>query len=321
MYRKRRGRKFSDLTLVTLTGAVINDASGGTLPIIFANDSSRVTIEGFTINDSAPTNSTAIFFRLCLNCAVVAATITSTRTGINASDNSRVFLDNSTIREVRTGVSLGGMALIVMTGTTVENTTFQPRAQGLHVEGNALARVLAPCTFRGFDVGIEAKKGGVINVFSTTNLAGGDVVLIENNNIGARATEAGHLRLNGRNRVAGNGTGDPQSGGIFIQDGSTLELVLRPEIEDNLGQGILVTRNSQARIWLQINIAGNQFNGVAAIYSSTIDFRAGGPTTVGTSGAKDVFCSADSFITGGGNFTAGNVDCPNIDSVTLPMTP
>jgi hypothetical protein len=166
-------------------------------------------------------------------------------------------------------------------------------------------------TFRGFGRGIEANTGGAVDIFGSPNP---DSPLIENNQVAGVRSEGGIVRFHGRTRITGNGSTNPYTGGIVIENGGYLELANLVEVINNTGNGVLLISNSTGLFKGGISISNNQRNGIVVINSSTLELVSGfGPNTVSGNTAQDVFCDSNSLITGGAGLTgATKVMCTNL---------
>ena len=85
---------FDRLTLITTTGATINDASGGRSPVVDIEDSRRVNLEGFTIRGGASGVN-------CSNasvCSLTGNTVETAQQGVGSFAGSKLFLYGNTIQ-------------------------------------------------------------------------------------------------------------------------------------------------------------------------------------------------------------------------------
>jgi hypothetical protein len=87
---------FDRLTLISTTGATINDASGGQSTVVDIEDSRHVTLQGFTINgglDGVVCGNASV-------CYLTANTIQSSvgQEGVGVGNGSRAFLTNNVIK-------------------------------------------------------------------------------------------------------------------------------------------------------------------------------------------------------------------------------
>jgi hypothetical protein len=87
---------FDRLTLITTTGATINDASGGQSPVVNIVDSRRVNLQGFTIRGGAD----GVLCNVASVCSLTGNTVEGAtgQEGVGAFAGSRVFLYGNTIQ-------------------------------------------------------------------------------------------------------------------------------------------------------------------------------------------------------------------------------
>jgi Right handed beta helix region len=116
------------LTLNALNGASISDTSSGTLDVIDVNDSSEVTIAGFTINGGS--------------------------IGIGCGDGSLCRLTKDIVQNAGLGIGVFTLTRARLTGVTLLNN-----GTGLLV--NHGGAVLGDATMRGNGIGLDMLAGGV----------------------------------------------------------------------------------------------------------------------------------------------------------------
>jgi hypothetical protein len=194
---------FGRLTLRAGPGASINDASGGTAPVIYVDGSTEVTFKGFTINGG----STGV---LCGNfsvCRFDGNTIQgAVAAGIQAYE-SRVSLDANTIQNNGTGLVLlessdgrsnGGLVIQQNLGSGVDLDT-----------GGSLAAFGTTIRDNGSN-GIEANNHCSLLVMSTsiTGNAGNGVFI----------TGQSSADFEGDDLITGNG-----ASGVWVRDLSFVE--------------------------------------------------------------------------------------------------
>jgi hypothetical protein len=87
---------FDRLTLITTTGATINDASGGQSAVVHIEDSSSVNLEGFTIRGGAD----GVLCDTASVCSLTGNTVEGStgQEGVGAFAGSKVFLYHNTIQ-------------------------------------------------------------------------------------------------------------------------------------------------------------------------------------------------------------------------------
>ena len=110
---------FDRLTLISTTGATINDASGGQSPVVDIEDSRRVTLQGFTVNgglDGVICGNASV-------CYLTANTIQSSvgQEGVAAGNGAQAFLTNNLIRNNGTrGLTANEGSVVISTTDTFE---------------------------------------------------------------------------------------------------------------------------------------------------------------------------------------------------------
>jgi hypothetical protein len=85
---------FDRLTLITTTGATINDASGGQSPVVDIEDSRRVNLEGFTIRGG----SRGVNCNNASVCSLTGNTVETAQQGVGSFAGSKLFLYGNTIQ-------------------------------------------------------------------------------------------------------------------------------------------------------------------------------------------------------------------------------
>jgi hypothetical protein len=85
---------FDRLTLITTTGATINDASGGQSPVVDIEDSRRVNLEGFTIRGG----SRGVNCNNASVCSLTGNTVETAQQGVGSFAGSKLFLYSNTIQ-------------------------------------------------------------------------------------------------------------------------------------------------------------------------------------------------------------------------------
>jgi hypothetical protein len=118
----------TDHLMLNANGASISDTSSGTLDVIDVNDSSDVTIAGFTINGG--------------------------NTGIGCGDGSLCRLTKDTIQNAGTGIGVYTITRARLTGVTLLNN-------GTGVFINHGGGVVGDATMRGNGIGLHLVAGGV----------------------------------------------------------------------------------------------------------------------------------------------------------------
>jgi hypothetical protein len=106
---------FDRLTLISTTGATINDASGGQATVVDIEDSRRVTLQGFTVNgglDGVVCGNASVCY---LTGNIVQSSVG--QEGVGVGNGSQAFLTNNVIR------NNGTRGLTANEGSRVFSTT------------------------------------------------------------------------------------------------------------------------------------------------------------------------------------------------------
>ena len=232
---------FDRLTLITTTGATINDASGGQLPVLDIEDSRRVTVQGFNINGGAD----GIVCGSASVCYITGNTVQSSagQEGILIGGGSRGFLLNNMVKNnSQRGMTVneGGQAFS-------STDTFQNNA----------------------DTGIVLNTNGFLECVSST---------VENNgNGGIVVTD--HSTLRSISCAVGGNTGDGvivQRGSAARFDsylGATT-------VSSNTGNGVFVRDLSSGFFSPGASITGNQ-SGTDVVCAPQFPATRGTATNIG----------------------------------------
>jgi hypothetical protein len=225
---------FGRLTLIAVNGASITDASGGTAAVVSITDSLSVSLQGFTINGSGPSDQQDGLDCTTSNCFFSGNTFQNAgdsagvRRGGHAYFNGDVFQDNTGF-----GLFVFNNAYALAIGITAQRNAGAGVVVGLSstlnivdsmVENNAVA-------------GIQVRSGGTATIMHTT--------IVGNASDGIQVTDNGTADVS-QTTITGN-AGD----GIGVIDHSTLQLRaalgIGNSITGNQGAGILVKDLSFAR--------------------------------------------------------------------------
>jgi len=225
---------FDRLKLIAQNGASITDASGGVATVVSITDSLRVSLQGFTINGSGPSDQQDGLDCITSNCFFSGNTFqnagdsANVTRGAHAYFNGDVFQDNSG----GAGLFIGNNAYVLAMGITTQRNgdagvrIFASTLQILNstVQNNALAGILA-------------------GVNSTVNIGHSTIMGNAGDGIQVQANGAANVS---QTTITGNG-GD----GIGVVDHSTLQLSaargIGNSITGNHGAGILIKDLSFAR--------------------------------------------------------------------------
>jgi len=195
---------FNRLTLISTTGATINDASGGTGFVVDIDDSTDIVLNGFTINGG-------VF-------------------GVACWDFSVCRFNGNTIQ----GASAGGISVNIKSQATLGSNTIQNNGQGIVVEGGSFVRswggnviqnnlldavtVDTAGSFESFGDTLQNNVGSGMSSFH------GDLLLIGttvtgNGGYGVVVVEQSHVDIWFNNVITGNGIS-----GVLLRDLSYAEI-------------------------------------------------------------------------------------------------
>ena len=160
------------LTLITKNGASLTDRSGGSLPVVDIEDSHRVTLQGFTINDGFQ----GIVCRTASICYLTGNTIQGPgRFGVNVFKGARAFFESNVIQNWGRGSFISGGAQVFRS-----NDVFQGNGGSAIVVLGAYFESLNS-SFDNNGVGIDAGGSGLaINGGSISGNSGDGVRLLGN---------------------------------------------------------------------------------------------------------------------------------------------
>jgi Right handed beta helix region len=192
---------FDRLQLIAQNGASITDASGDTAAVISIDNSTRVLVQGFTVNGHGPNAQFEVIDCTFSLCTFRANTVQGGSDGIDvfrgahASLNGDVFQDNVngagifvgqsgfalaiavTLQRNGTGASVSGGGFLQLTKSTVQNNS----GPGIQVHDNGMANLSASI--------VTGNAGNGINVLRKSSLtlgfAGGANGSSITNNVGA----------------------------------------------------------------------------------------------------------------------------------------
>jgi hypothetical protein len=174
---------FDRLQLIAQNGASITDASGDTVSVISIDNSTRVSVKGFTVNGSGPNAQTEVIDCTFSLCTFSANTVQGGSDGIDvfrgarASLNGDVFQDNVngagifvgqsgfalaiavTLQRNGTGASVSGGGFLQLNKSTIQNNS----GPGIQVHDNGMANLSASI--------VTGNAGNGINVLRKSSLA------------------------------------------------------------------------------------------------------------------------------------------------------
>src|SRR5216684_4000213 len=178
---------FDRLKLIAQNGASINDASGGTAAVVSITDSLRVSLQGFTINGSGPSDQQDGLDCTTSNCFFSGNTFQNAdagalvRRGGHAYFNGDIFQDNPGVglavlnnayvlaigitaqRNGNAGVVVGGGSTLQIFDSTVQNNV----VAGIRV-GSGNANIMHTTIMGNAGDGIQVTGNGTAGVSQTT---------------------------------------------------------------------------------------------------------------------------------------------------------
>ncbi len=219
---------FDRLKLIAQNGASITDASGGVTIVVSITDSLRVSLQGFTINGSGPSDQQDGLDCITSNCFFSGNTFQNAGDsanvvrGAHAYFNGDVFQDNTgwglgvangayVLAIGITAQRNGGIGLLVTQGSTLQilNSTVQNNAAAGISSLNGTVNIQHTTIMGNAGDGIQVADNGTANVSQTTITGnGGDGIgVVDHSTLLLRA--AMHIG----NSITGN-----QGAGILIKD-------------------------------------------------------------------------------------------------------
>jgi hypothetical protein len=214
------------LTLTAVTGASINDPSGGNLVTVTIDDSRDVAINGFTINGGA-----------------------GGADALDCQDGSLCRLSGNTIQGAVNGYGVG----VYFSQLFLDGGTLRNNANGLGAVNGASANAMNVTIQNNNANGIEIRQQSFVNTAAT---------------------------------ITAN-----TSGGVFVHESGTLSCP-GCQITGNGGIGLILRRDSSARLYGTYAITGNTGGGVLLTEESSAYFPQPTGTVTGNTGGLDVYCGS-----------------------------
>ncbi len=282
--------KFDDLTLVTTTGASINDPTPLDLEdnnAVNISQSRNVTLQGFTINGGV--EGVACFdFSVCILRELVLEGQSDNGVAFSRSSG---FVDNTTIQNTLfSGLGLFSSSEVLFgsgifapgTSTIQNNGTADNGSIGVNVQnGSHLALLGVTIQDHDFGDGVSVGFGSLLRVFNST------ITGNAGNGISVTSAIVRLLGSFGPNSVTNNGGN---------------------------GVNLAFTSTMQAGAGGPLNITGNTGHGVFVGHLSFV--RLGGTRTITGNASPDVNCSASTAKTSG----VGDSTSPNLGGGTTNCT-
>ena len=222
---------FGRLTLIAVNGASITDASGGTANVVSITDSLRVSLQGFTIIGSGPSNEQNNGIHcIASNCSFSGNTVQGVSDGVQVFQGARASFNGDIIQNnggrgvavnasafaladgvtiqsnANSGVAVDNGATLLISNSTVQNNSLA----GIVVRGNGTA-VVSQTTITG-----NANNGIDVNDHSTLLVGrgfGADLIgnsITGNRGVGIRVRDLSFARFGGGvPNVVKNNVGQP----------------------------------------------------------------------------------------------------------------
>jgi hypothetical protein len=321
---------FNGLTLKGFPGAKLTqpakDATDGLASFVLSIEGSHsITVDGFLVQAGASAVPVGIGRG---STDVRLRNLTSgdgSWTGIVIYEASQASL----ARVSAHGAGYAQVSVFDVSDVHLEDSVLEPGSAegwhaGLSVNGSSHV-TMHNVAIHNMQVGIDIGSKGVVDIWDYNSYypAGGPIDVVIDNSSGATfygvsITDGGSLNLkatpDARLRIVNPGQvwgGD--TGGVRVQNGSTLNAGSNLEISGSYGQGVFVTGNSHAS-FAGSRITGGAHGGVVAMNLSTIGVLTGGALTeISGNGVFDVFCDSKSVITGRtGMLNATSAQCSNL---------
>jgi hypothetical protein len=237
---------FDRLTLISTTGATINDASGGQSTVVDIEDSRRVTLQGFTVNGGLD----GVRCEIASVCYLTANTIQSSvgQEGVAVGNGSRAFLANNVIKNNGTrGLTVNNGSQVFSSTDTFQGNGDLGVAAGSSAFFGAVNSMIAD---NGSD-GVSASDHSALRLISCTisGNTGNGVSLVHN-------SEARFDSYSGASTVLANG-----GSGVLVMDLSFVFFGLGGNVTGNLGgTDVVCSPQSPATRGALKNIGGGTTN-------------------------------------------------------------
>lgn len=259
---------FDRLKLIAQSGASISDASGGTAPVVVIFNSLRVSLQGFTINGSGPSDQTDGLDCDASNCTFIGNTFQASGDSVNvirgahASFSGDVFQDNS-----GDGLFIGQNAFVLATGVTA-----QRNGEGVRGQAGSTLLIINSTVQNNGGAGITVSLNGTAD--------------IRHMSITGNAAQGIRVNRNGTAIVSQTTITGNAGDGIDVTDHSTLIAgaggeVIGNSITGNQGVGILVKDLSFARFTPGVpNVVKDNFGGTDVLCSPQFPATRGALTNI-----------------------------------------
>ena len=283
---------------ITVSGLAVHSLSSIFSGIGIGKGSSEVLIENVNIDGSW---GVVVYEESQVWLVHVNVNITSGFAAISDFDKSDVHIAGGLLQRPNDGAYRAG--LLVGSGhVTMQGMTIRDMQQSISISGSGSVDLVAVNPAIAADVTIENPSGTNYN--------------------GAIVSDGSSLNLSVRLVINNAGqTWGGETGGVFVNNGSTLDAGANLIVSHSQGQGVIVTNNSHASL-SGSSITGGLHGGLVVANLSTIDIQPSSSPTVVGGNAPDLFCDSNSLITGTANLAgAPTANCANLlsgNTVTLP---
>jgi hypothetical protein len=152
---------FDRLKMIAQNGASISDASGGTLAVVTISDSTRVSLQGFTINGSGPNDQNDGIDCIASTCSFSGNTVQSAADGVNIFWGGRAFFDGDVIQN-NTGY---GIFVVQSTFALADRVTVQSNAgSGIFLSAGAVLQLNNSAVQNNAGNGIEVRSHATLEL-------------------------------------------------------------------------------------------------------------------------------------------------------------
>ncbi len=244
---------FDRLTLIAQSGASISDASGDTAAVVSIDSSTRVSVQGFTINGNGPNAQTEVIDCTFSYCAFSGNTLQGGSDGVDVFRGARAFFQGDVFQNNNNGAGIfvGQNAFVLANGVTL-----QRNGQGANVAGGFL-QINNSTVQNNFGPGIVVRLNGTVNMIVPTVTGNG----------GNGISVIGHstLQIGSRIGVIGSSITNNAGAGILVKDLSfaTFQDGGPIVVKNNLGgTDVLCGPQFPATRGALTNIGGGSTNGI-----------------------------------------------------------
>jgi hypothetical protein len=242
---------FDRLTLIAQSGASISDASGDTAGVVSIDNSTRVSVQGFTISGSGTNAQTEVIDCTFSFCALSGNTVQGGSDGIDIFRGARASLQGDVLQNNNNGAGIfvGQNAFAVAIGVTS-----QRNGQGANVAGGFL-QINNSTVQNNFGPGVVVRLNGTVNMFTSSVTGNG----------GNGISVIGHstLQLGSAGGANGSSITNKSAAGIVVKDLSfaSFQEGVSNVVKSNLGgTDVLCSPQFPATRGALTNIGGGSTN-------------------------------------------------------------